>query len=132
MAVTGLELGEACHGPTGNDIELGAHEAAVGWIDPVARAGSRGEAAAGHAGDVGKTVVIVGEPEAMTFDGYGDSRVRFELKDASEVLNVLQRNEIHVAMEFVIRGKQYVERPVLSVVRIAVSGRISEFGAQAG
>src|SRR5206468_1839223 len=83
-------------------------------------AGTRG----GHgptprrAADVVKIVMCIREPEAVTFNRKTDSRMRLQLKNGAHVLQILQRGKIHVAIKFMVRGKQILKRLMLAIRRI--------------
>src|SRR2546430_16248335 len=51
--------------------------------------------------------------------------MRLKLEDAANVMKILKRNEIHVAIELVISGEQILERLMFIVARIAVSRAIA-------
>src|SRR5262245_24835283 len=126
MAVTDFKLCEARHSIPGDDVQFCSHEVAIGGVDSIAGAGpnvrGHGGSATRHAGDVIKIIVSVGEPEAMTFNSDAQAWDGLELKNASEVLDILQREEIHVAVKLVIGGEQVFKSLVLSVCRIAIAG----------
>src|SRR5262245_51850140 len=125
MAVTGFYLGESRDRVTGDHIEFGAEEAVITRIDAITGTGCGSDAAARRAGHGVEVVVRVREPEAVSLDRHAQSRMRFQLKDASHVMDVLERNEIHVAVKFVVGGEQIFKRLMFPVRRIAVAGTVS-------
>src|SRR5260221_9310011 len=109
MSVARFELGEAVERVAGDQVNLTADKAAVVGINAVAVSGRRASAAARDASDVVKTVMSVRQPETMPLGGQAQPRMRFDLENPARVLNVLQRDEIHVAIEFVVGGEEVFE-----------------------
>src|SRR6267378_8393980 len=66
----------------------------------------------------------------MTFQRDAHLLVRLDLENGANVVNVLQRNEIRVAVKLVVRRKKILERSMLAVRGIAVAGTVGVFEAK--
>src|SRR5205823_4779809 len=62
--------------------------------------------------------------------GQAQPRMWFDLKNAAEVVDVLEREKIHVAVKFVICREQVFESLVLVVFGIAVAGSVVIFESE--
>src|SRR6185436_6625375 len=96
--------------------------AAVIWIDPVASARSCADSATTRA--VYRVRVIAGlvEPEGVVLSQECQTRQGLNRTCQPDVMDVLQRKEIHVAVELVVRGEQIFERLVFVIARVAIAG----------
>src|SRR5262249_26995112 len=106
-------------------------EVAIVRIDSVAGARRRRDAAARRTANVIKAIVRVREPEGVSLERHTELLVRLQLKNRACVMDVLQRNEIHVAIELMVRGKEIIERLMLAVAWVAISRGIGVFKSQA-
>src|SRR3977135_2092801 len=109
MPITRFELTETIEGVTRNHIHLTANKAAVVGVDAVTVSRGGASAATRHSRHVVKAVMSVRQTQAMPFDGQAQPGMRLDLKNASRVLDVLQRDKIHVAVEFVVGGEEVFE-----------------------
>src|SRR2546430_1913479 len=130
MAVAEFEPGEACDGIAGNYVQFRSHEIAVARVHSIARPWCCGRAPASDAAGVVETIVRIGQPKAVTFDRDAQAWMRPELQNASDVMDVLQREEIHITVEPVITRKKIVESLMLAIMRIAVARAVGIFKAQ--
>src|ERR1051325_9192122 len=121
MAVTDFDLSEARNSNPGDRIEFSSHEIVVSGIDAISGSRRCGRSSASYAIRPVKAVVRIGEPKSVPFQRQAHARMRFELIDRADIVNVLQGNEIHVAIELVVAGIQVIERLMLTVVWIAVA-----------
>src|SRR5438270_11042653 len=106
MSVSDLQLETAGNGPTSNGCELGSKKAAVPRVDPVTRATGRRQATARRAGDRVEIIVSVSEPEGVADKGKAQTRAWFKREVYPQVLNVLERSQIHRPIELVVRWKE--------------------------
>src|SRR5262249_13388948 len=94
MAIADFQLCETRQSISGNDIQFCSYEVAIGRVYTIASAGAdvccHVTPATRHPCDVIKIVVRVGQPEAVAFNGDTQARNRLELKNAPQVLNILQ------------------------------------------
>ena len=74
----------------------------------------------------------IGQPKAVTFDRDAQAWMRPELQNASDVMDVLQREEVHITVEPVITREKIVESLMLAIMRIAVARGVGIFKAQPG
>src|ERR1022692_2834881 len=121
VAVADFELRKSRERVTRDHVQFRSEKAAVIRVNSVAIGCARRSA------DVVKIIVRVGEPETVAFERNTHARRGLELENAANVLNVLQRDKIHVTVKLVVGRKQVVERSMRAVPGIAVAGRISEF-----
>src|SRR5690348_11747848 len=100
MAVANFQLRETRDRIAGDHVQFCADEGTVTRIDSVIASSAGSETrATWSAADGVKTVMRVREPETMALNRQTQTRYGFELKNAAHVLNVLQRNKIHVAVK---------------------------------
>src|ERR1041384_7865187 len=122
VAVADFKLRVTREGVTGDHVELRADEAVVGWIDAEIVSRRGGDAAARRACGGIKVVVYVREPEGVSLDRHAHAWMRLELEDAAHIVDVLQADEIHVAVKLVVGREQVFKSLVRVVGRIAVAG----------
>ena len=89
MPVACFELRVARQSHARSNIEFGTYVIAVSRINPIARR-IRSAPTPRRPRDVVKIVARIREPEAVAFYSYADARMRFDLKNRSDVMNVLQ------------------------------------------
>src|SRR5882762_9767869 len=131
MAVTNLQLREPRDCKTADRVQLGSNKIAVLGVDAVSSAGSYRGPPARDAADAIETVMRIREPKPVAFESEAHSRVRFELKNSADIMDILQRDEIHVAIKFVIRREEIIERLVFAVARVFVTRTMRVFHAKA-
>src|SRR6185503_11278010 len=68
----------------------------------------------------------------MAFESQADLSMGFELQDGSHVMQVLEREEIRVAVEFMVGREQVFEGFVFIIGGIAIAGAMGVFEAEAG
>src|ERR1041385_8260765 len=131
MAIARFELRETGDSVSNDHVQFCSHEVAVVRVDAITGPRRRCGAAARNSVSAVKAVVGIGEPEAMAFDGQTHAGMRLKLKDAAHVMNILERDKIHVAIKFMIRWKQIVEGLMLAIVRIAIARGVGIFNSEA-
>src|SRR5579883_709054 len=118
MTIPGFELCEPGQRVPRNQVHLCAEKTRVVRVNAVPTC------RAWDAGHVVEIVMGVREPETMPFQGDTKPGKGSQLEDSPNIVNILQRQEIHVAIEFVIRWKQIIKGSVSAVSRVAVTGGI--------
>src|SRR5436305_4189181 len=66
----------------------------------------------------------VSDPEAVAFERDVHARERCELENSPQILDILQREEVHVTVIWVICGKKAFECLMFPIMRIAIAGRM--------
>src|SRR6185369_1278707 len=132
VAVTNFELEAARDRQAGNGREFGAEETAVSGIDAVANTRSWGETASRRAGYGVEIIVGIGEPQGIADQGYAQAGNGLEGEVDSRVLNILERNQIHGAIEFVVGREEVFESFVSVVGRVAVARAVIELESKPG
>src|ERR1043166_1951954 len=125
MSVTNLQLRKSRERVSSDDIQLRPDEIAIAGMNSVAAR------RAGRAVDHVERIMCICEPEAMSFDGQAQPGMRFDLKDGAHVMDVLEREEIHVAVELVVGREQVVESLMPAVAGVAITSGEIVFQSQA-
>src|SRR5262245_35807028 len=106
MAITCFKSRDGRDRVSGDEIEFRADVAALLRVDAIAFAGRSGEAAATRSRDGIKTVVGIGEPERVAFGHQRQTGQRLDRACDANIVDVLKRDQVHVAIKLVIRWKK--------------------------
>src|SRR5438552_3081030 len=124
MAIAYAEIGPWFDGVGGVEIQFGTEKAAELRIATVgsglARRSGTGGAAARTVEGIEK-VMGVCQPEEMVIDRQQERRSRFDRGGQARIVDIAPANKVHVAVKFVVRGKEIVEGLVLAVGWIVIA-----------